>query len=220
MKWPTCFLAMSLCGLLTGVCAAQAGADKQRPLPRDPFADGPKLSGPKGAAAEPGYLGVRADVGAGGAGVRLTGVTPAGPADKAGLKVGDTIISVAGQAIGTMDDFAAVMEGFEVGATVPFAIKRGAEEISIDVHLGRKPQGAATLQMRLGPAQPAASAGRPTPAGNDKPAPLGIRVQAVTDTSQRLLGLSSTRGAQVTRSHQGFGGGQSRHSRGRYCAVD
>jgi predicted metalloprotease with PDZ domain len=192
MQLPTTLLASYLFAAFAATAAGQAAPDRARAKAQDPFADGPSITAAQAtpALAEPGYLGVKADDSGPGDGIRLMGVTAGGPADKAGMKVGDLVTAVQGKAVRLMDDFAGQLEQLRAGATVTFAVTRDDEKLSIDVVMGRR-QKTAPPQMRLGPAM------KVTPVG--KPAPLGIRVQAISDTAERLLGLPSARGAQVTR---------------------
>ena len=61
-------------------------------------------------------------------------VTPNGPADKAGLRRGDIIAGVAGEAPKNLADFyRKVWAQGPAGATVPLAIERGGETRKIDI---------------------------------------------------------------------------------------
>ena len=69
----------------------------------------------------------------------LTTVTQGGPADQAGLKVGDAIVSADGN---TLKDYKSWIDGTKklaVGDSVELGIERGDEQMVIRVTLGRRP---------------------------------------------------------------------------------
>ncbi len=59
-----------------------------------------------------------------------------GPADQAGLKIGDKIISVDGVAISSSDDIIDIRDSHNVGDTVVFVIERNGERMNIDFVIG------------------------------------------------------------------------------------
>ena len=76
------------------------------------------------------------------AGAVIRSVQPGGPADKAGLKVDDVIISVDGR---TMKGPAAVVGAIEsrgVGERLRITVRRGVEELTLEV----RPVDLSTLQ--------------------------------------------------------------------------
>lgn len=73
-------------------------------------------------------------------GVGVVSVTPQGPADAAGIRAGDVIVSVAGHAVSDAQQVAAVLAGQKVGATVPVAITSpGTGRRTVAVTLGELP---------------------------------------------------------------------------------
>ena len=89
---------------------------------------------------EPGYLGIIADDReTAGRGIRLIDVLATGPAAKAGLQVGDTITSIDGVQVKSLDDMAKVMVGRVVGEEVSFVATRGIEAVRVDVVLTKRP---------------------------------------------------------------------------------
>jgi predicted metalloprotease with PDZ domain len=160
---------------------------------RDPFVDGPVVPGKqKTPADEPGYLGITVDDRGPGDGIRIVGVTPGGPADKAGLKTGDLITAIGSMNVRSIDDFAGRLAPLPVGAKVSFQLARDGETVSAEVVLGRRQAATpATPQMRLGPTS--------TTAKGATPAPLGVRVQPVNEELQRTLRLSGERGVHIAR---------------------
>ena len=60
-------------------------------------------------------------------GLLVVSVEPGGPADKAGLLLGDVIVGVAGDVIRHLDDLLAALGGDRVGASVPIKTIRGGQ---------------------------------------------------------------------------------------------
>lgn len=79
------------------------------------------------------YLGTIPDYAAEVAGVKLSGVRPDGPAAKAGLKENDIIIGLAGKAIGNIYDYTYALAELKPNETVKIIIKRGEEELTLDI---------------------------------------------------------------------------------------
>ncbi|MCO6453146.1 MAG: trypsin-like peptidase domain-containing protein [Caldilineales bacterium] len=68
-------------------------------------------------------------------GVLVTSVEPDGPAESAGLVLGDTLINLDGQALRHVDDLQAALSGEHVGVPVPLRIVRGGQvqELSVTI---------------------------------------------------------------------------------------
>ncbi|GIW78279.1 MAG: hypothetical protein KatS3mg105_0086 [Gemmatales bacterium] len=75
----------------------------------------------------------RPDYGDGGQGVLLGGVVPGGPADKAGLKEGDRIISIGGQTIKDLSHYMTVIARHKPGETIEFGIVRNGKKMTVKV---------------------------------------------------------------------------------------
>ena len=89
------------------------------------------------------YLGVEdaqtaAQLGVNAYGVYVVEVVKGGPADKAGLKSGDRIVSIDGTEIGTKDDLSALMQKHTAGDSLAITIARGGQMQTINVTLGEK----------------------------------------------------------------------------------
>ena len=77
----------------------------------------------------------------GGDGESLPAVTEGSPAAAAGLKGGDVILSIEGQAIDAEHPLDAVLTSFAPGQTVKVSILRGSEELEVSITLGTRPGG-------------------------------------------------------------------------------
>jgi putative serine protease PepD len=73
-------------------------------------------------------------------GVGVVSVTPKGPADTAGIRAGDLIVSVAGQAVGNAQQVAQILAGEKVGAKISVVVTTpGAGRRTVEVTLGELP---------------------------------------------------------------------------------
>jgi hypothetical protein len=68
-----------------------------------------------------------------GPGVKLSGVTPGSPAEKAGLLEGDIVVRIDEQEIADLRAFSGVLRTLEPGQTVRAVVRRGDEEIVAEV---------------------------------------------------------------------------------------
>ncbi len=71
-------------------------------------------------------------------GLLVVSVEPGGPADKAGLFMGDTLVTLGGQPIRHLDDLLATLSGDRIGATVPARVVRGGEPRDLNVVIGER----------------------------------------------------------------------------------
>ena len=71
-------------------------------------------------------------------GVRLGGVRPGSPADKAGVKTGDVIIRFAGVDVKTLDDLTFALRSRRVGDKVEVILLRDGKAISTEATLGER----------------------------------------------------------------------------------
>jgi len=72
-------------------------------------------------------------------GVLLEDVTPSSSAEKAGLKVGEVIISIGGKPVGDVKEFATILFGYKIGQTAPIGVIRGGKEETFDVKVTERP---------------------------------------------------------------------------------
>jgi Tol biopolymer transport system component len=82
----------------------------------------------------PDYAAMMAEEG----GVLLGGVRADGPADRAGLQGGDTIVGMAGAEIQNLYDMTFVLRDHRPGETIEIVVLRGGEEVSLQATLGRR----------------------------------------------------------------------------------
>jgi S1-C subfamily serine protease len=69
-------------------------------------------------------------------GAKVQELTPGGPAEKAGLKVGDIVTACDGQRIDSSSELTAAIRSKEAFATVTLEVLRGEETITLTAKLG------------------------------------------------------------------------------------
>jgi S1-C subfamily serine protease len=83
------------------------------------------------------YLGITCDVDFA-AGCKIRSVQAGAPAAEAGLETGDVIIGWNEQEIGSMSDLVKRVRQAKPGVTVALRVRRGEQELSVEVLLGKK----------------------------------------------------------------------------------
>jgi hypothetical protein len=68
-----------------------------------------------------------------GPGVKVAGVTPGSPAEKAGVKQGDVILQVDGKDVANLAGFSGILRGLSPGQTVKVVLSRNGAEQRLDV---------------------------------------------------------------------------------------
>ena len=91
----------------------------------------------RGETIKRAYLGVSTSAGTGG--VTVAAVTAGGPAETAGLKVGDVIVSVGGKKVADPDEVAAAIQDRHPGDGIEVKVTRGGNEQTVNVKLGERP---------------------------------------------------------------------------------
>ncbi|MGV3660644.1 MAG: M28 family peptidase [Prosthecobacter sp.] len=71
-------------------------------------------------------------------GVKLSGVSPVGPAAKAGVKAGDIIIKLAGKDITNIYDYTYVMGDLKIGKETTITVQREGKEVELKVTPGSR----------------------------------------------------------------------------------
>jgi S1-C subfamily serine protease len=74
-------------------------------------------------------------------GVLVSAVEKGGPADKAGIKPGDVIVSVNGKPTPSTEALSTVLGGLKPGRKVPVVVVRGGRRMTVNVTLGELPAG-------------------------------------------------------------------------------
>jgi len=93
---------------------------------------------PGGAAAAPGgqrrvSFGTVPDFAFAGPGVRVSGVVPGSPAEKAGVKEGDVLLEVAGQDVANLQGFSGILKALAPGQTIKVVLVRSGQAQTLDV---------------------------------------------------------------------------------------
>jgi putative serine protease PepD len=86
-----------------------------------------------------GYLGVETGDAATGTGAILAAVVPGGPADRAGLRAGDRVVSIAGRDVTESSDIATAVAAAKPGARIEVGVRRGDSRRTVTVKLGTRP---------------------------------------------------------------------------------
>jgi S1-C subfamily serine protease len=139
---------------------------------------------PNTRAAKKPYLGISVEPAAkeaGSPGVTLREVNAEGPAGKAGLKPGDSIVAVGDHKINSFEDIKDVLASHKPGDKLKFTVVRGGAEQDFTVVLGEAlEQPTATLPQVLQPRTY-----------------LGVHTRTLTAELQSQLGLKADKGAVV-----------------------
>jgi serine protease Do len=145
-----------------------------------------------------GYLGVglASDESA----AKIGRVEPRSPADKAGLKVGDLVLKVAGQVIKDPGSLVEAISGYKPGKTVTLQIKRDEEVMELKVTLAKRPAelfNRADFQNSMGSKLSERRGGFPTILQHDqviKPSDCG---GPVVDLDGKAVGINIARAGRV-----------------------
>jgi putative serine protease PepD len=93
------------------------------------------------------YLGVQTGD-AKGAGAQVGAVTAGGPADKAGLQVGDVITSLGGDTVEDASALSSLVDEHKPGDSVEVKVARNGETKTLTVKLGQRPTSTESLQQQ------------------------------------------------------------------------
>ena len=73
-----------------------------------------------------------------GPGVKVSGIVPDSPAAKAGIKEGDTLLSIAGKPLANLQGFSDVLRTLSAGQTVQVVISRDGKQQTVTVTLAER----------------------------------------------------------------------------------
>ena len=90
-------------------------------------------------SVEHAYLGVATDASKDGEGAAIAEVRPGTPAAKAGLRAGDVVTKLDGEAITTSDQLRSLVSAHRPGDELELTVKRGDSTLTLDVVLGTRP---------------------------------------------------------------------------------
>ena len=125
--------------LTSTITPGPAGAPAVPASPKPPAEAGPPPSPqPPAGQARRASLGTVPDFAFPGPGVRVSGVVPDSPAAKAAIREGDVIIRVNGTAVASLQEYSNLLRTLTPGQRVTVVIRRGAENISIEVTLAER----------------------------------------------------------------------------------
>ena len=121
-------------------------------------------------------------------GVTIASITPNGPAQKAGLQTGDTIISVNGKPVKNGDELVANISALKPGASAKIGYVRNGKEATVDVTIADR---AKLFANRLGGEQEEGEEGQP------QESKFGVTVRGITQDLANRYQLPNTKGVIV-----------------------
>ena len=121
-------------------------------------------------------------------GVTIADVTAGGPAEKAGLKTGDTITSVNGHPVKNGDELVADISALKPGSTAKIGYVRNGKESTAEVTIADR---AKLFANRLGGAQEENDEGKP------QESKFGLTVRGITQDLANRFNFPNTKGVMV-----------------------
>ncbi len=97
-----------------------------------------------GSAIRRAYLGISTVASTVGQGAQVADVVAGGPAETAGLQIGDTITRVAGEEVRMPEDISAGIESRSPGDEIDIELRRAGDDRTVRVTLGTRPESAST----------------------------------------------------------------------------
>ena len=121
-------------------------------------------------------------------GVTIAHVTPNGPADKAGLKTGDTIVSVNGKQVKTGDELVAEISSLKPGTEAKLGYIRNGKEATANVIIADRSK---LFAGRLGDQEEGGEEAKP------QESKFGVTVRGITRDMADRYNLPNTKGVMV-----------------------
>ena len=123
-----------------GLAIARTIADRPARLTFTRTAPPTRIAGGDPTAGPRPYFGSIPDMGSDAAGMRLSGVTPGSPADKAGVKAGDVVVQVGDKTVSDLYSYTDALNAHKPGDVVTVVVKRGeaGERVTLTVTLGKR----------------------------------------------------------------------------------
>ena len=121
-------------------------------------------------------------------GVTIASITPSGPAQKAGLQTGDTIISVNGKPVKNGDELVANISAIKPGSTAKIGYVRNGKEATVEVTIADR---AKLFANRLGGEREEGEEGQP------QESKFGVTVRGITQDLANRYQLPNTKGVIV-----------------------
>jgi predicted metalloprotease with PDZ domain len=119
-------------------------AEREEPMTNTIAASEGESAPSRPAASRPGGSGRRVSFGTmpdfafPGPGVKVAGVVPGSPAEKAGVKEGDVLLRFADQAVESLRGYSEILKGLEPGQRVTVVVDRGGEKLTFDATLAER----------------------------------------------------------------------------------
>jgi len=121
-------------------------------------------------------------------GVTIASVTPNGPADKAGLKTGDTIVSVNGKPVKTGDELVAEISSLKPGTDAKLGYVRNGKDSTVEVTIADRSK---LFASRLGNQEEGGEQAKP------QESKFGITVRGITQDMADRYKLPNSKGVIV-----------------------
>ncbi|HUI91336.1 MAG TPA: DegQ family serine endoprotease [Chitinivibrionales bacterium] len=116
-------------------------------------------------------------------GVLIGDVFKGQPADRAGIKRGDVVLSVDGKAVETSNELKNTVAGIQPGKKIPVVVFRGGKEITVNVVLNERDEAAVNKLSSGGEKQPEG--------GADTGSQLGLSVTNLTEETRQQFSIAS-----------------------------